>query len=140
MVEKVDEEWWKKLQFLSAISLLCCVIVVGFCVVLSRCSFVSIDKCSPFWNKTGVRCFLSCLLHVREGTCVVLRDAEKYFFECIREENVPGRAVQSNNRVVQCSTVEIIGAVNNEPATSSNHSARDGLNQEQIFTAFSYWS
>ncbi|KRZ19791.1 hypothetical protein T4C_4630 [Trichinella pseudospiralis] len=129
MVEKVDEEWWKKLQFLSAISLLCWVIVVGFCVVLSRCSLVSIDKCSPFWNKTGVRCFLSCLLHVREGMCVVLR-----------EENVPGRAVQSNNRVVQCSTVEIIDAVNNEPATSSNHSATDGLNQEQIFTAFSYWS
>ncbi|KRZ20519.1 hypothetical protein T4C_9685 [Trichinella pseudospiralis] len=124
MVEKVDEEWWKKLQFLSAISLLCWVIVVGFCVVLSRCSLVSIDKCSPFWNKTGVRCFLSCLLHVREGI----------------EENVPGRAVQSNNRVVQCSTVEIIDAVNNEPATSSNHSATDGLNQEQIFTAFSYWS
>ncbi|KRY05488.1 hypothetical protein T12_7878 [Trichinella patagoniensis] len=27
----------------------------GFCVVISMCSFVSIDKCSPSWNKTGVR-------------------------------------------------------------------------------------
>ncbi|KRZ09290.1 hypothetical protein T11_15233 [Trichinella zimbabwensis] len=47
-------------------------------------------------------------------------DVGKHFFGCIREENVPGTAVQSNSRVVQCSTVENIGAVNNEPATSSN--------------------
>ncbi|KRX89956.1 hypothetical protein T4E_805 [Trichinella pseudospiralis] len=67
-------------------------------------------------------------------------DVQKHFFECIREENVPGRTVQSNSQAVQYSTVEKIGAVNSEPATISNHSARNVLNQEHIFTAFSYWS
>ncbi|KRZ86358.1 hypothetical protein T08_15815 [Trichinella sp. T8] len=57
----------------GTISLLCCVIVIGFCVVLSLCSFVSIDKCSPPLNKTGVHCFCRILLHVRERTWVVLR-------------------------------------------------------------------
>ncbi|KRY69869.1 hypothetical protein T4A_4687 [Trichinella pseudospiralis] len=52
-------------------------------------------------------------------------DVQKHFFECIREENVPGRTVQSNSQAVQYSTVEKIGAVNSEPATISNHSARN---------------
>ncbi|KRY67843.1 hypothetical protein T4A_13413 [Trichinella pseudospiralis] len=107
MVEKVDEEWWKKLQFLSAISLLCCVIVVGFCVVLSRCSLVSIDKCSPFWNKTGVRCFLTYLLHVCEGTCVVLRSLSPTFWSSESDRS-------------EASTVA-------EPGTTSNREPMDNF-------------
>ncbi|KRY86531.1 hypothetical protein T4D_7652 [Trichinella pseudospiralis] len=107
MVEKVDEESWKKLQFLSAISLLCCVIVVGFCVVLSRCSLVSIDKCSPFWNKTGVRCFLTYLLHVCEGTCVVLRSLSPTFWSSESDRS-------------EASTVA-------EPGTTSNREPMDNF-------------
>ncbi|KRX35344.1 hypothetical protein T05_15831 [Trichinella murrelli] len=81
----------KKLWFWSAISLLCCVIVVGVCVVLSLCSFVSIDKCSLSWNKTGVRCFLSYLFHVRERTWVVLR-LDYNLFDLLPKQNLQSTA------------------------------------------------